>query len=283
MSSFETVVPPPPHRAEEVGTAVSSSPGAWVLYEGSPAPGGEGPLATGPGWWSTNRVITEAEPVGFSHLSANLALNPPLLVLTDADSTLFHEEAIDELARLAGVFDQVSKITESAMRGEMGFDDSLRRRVALLQGLPTSAFEEVGSQLTLASGAAELITWTHSVGAQFGVVSGGFEEILRPLVQQLGVDYLLANRLEVEGELLTGRTVGPVVNDRTKEQCVKQWSQGRADRVVAVGDGSNDIRMLKAAGLGIAFCAKPAVRQAVSSQLNIRRLDAVVGLLGRTL
>ena len=286
MSPQEAVVP-----AAHSGAAAFPCPQSWLLYEGEVPLALSKVAATGRGWWSVEASALEQihvpaerlEPVGKSCVGPELADTFPTLVMTDADSTLLEGEVIDELAELAGVRDEVEAITAAAMRGEIDFSQSLRRRVNLLAGLPATAIEEVGANLSLMPGACDLITWAHGVGAKFGVVSGGFAEVLRPLADALGIDFLLANRLEVHGGVLTGRTVGPVVDARAKVDALNTWSGGQAGLVVAAGDGSNDIAMLRSAGVGVAFCAKPAVREATSSRLDLRRLDAVVGLLGHSL
>ena len=286
MSPQEAVVP-----AAHGGAAAFRCPQSWLLYEGEVPLALSKVAATGRGWWSVEASALEQihapaellEPVGKSCVGPELAAAFPTLVMTDADSTLLEGEVIDELAELAGVRDEVEAVTTAAMRGEMDFAQSLRLRVSLLKGLPATAIEEVGERLVLMPGAAELIAWSHRVGAKFGVVSGGFEEVLSPLADALGIDFLLANRLEVNGGVLTGRTVGPVIDARAKVDALNTWSGGQPGLVVAAGDGSNDIAMLRSAGVGVAFCAKPAVREATSSRLDLRRLDAVVGLLGRSL
>lgn len=244
-------------------------------------------------WWaapSNEQRLARATVVGASHLSLPLRSQPPTLVVTDGDATLFREEVIDELACFAGVGEQVVAITAQAMHGNMGFTESLTRRVALLEGLPVRALDQVRESLTLTPGAQALIRWSHKVGAKFGVVSGGFTAVLEPLTQRLGVDHLAANTLEIEDGRLTGRVLGQVVDGLEKERVFAKWADAASgsavDRAqalassVAVGDGANDIPMLRSAGLGIAFRAKPAVREAVPSYLDLAQLDAVVGLLG---
>lgn len=228
-------------------------------------------------------VYEGGQLVAQSHLPGNFMATPlavPTLVVTDGDSTLIQQEVIDELAEVAGVGTQVRAITEVAMAGGLDFSTSLHERVALLEGLPVSAFDKVRSRLTLMPGARELIEWVHARGAKFGVVSGGFTEVLQPLVEELGIDFVLANRLGVEDGRLTGKVVGQVVDARAKVEAFTAWSGGKPDAAVAVGDGANDIPMLQTAGLGIAFCAKPAVLAEVGSYISVPRLDLVIPLLG---
>lgn len=243
---------------------------------------------TGPGWWAArigeeeSRQEDRPAPVlGRSRVGIELVAAPPVLLVTDADSTLVRQEVIDELAACAGVEGEVAAITAAAMRGEIDFTESLHRRVAMLRGLSVSVFDQVRERLTVTAGARELIAWTHSVGAKFGVVSGGFTEVLQPLVDELGIDHLAANHLEVVDGKLTGRVLGNVVDSAVKVARVREWSGARMGRAVTVGDGANDIPMLTSAGMGVAFCAKSAVREAASSYLDLCRLDAVVGLLGQ--
>lgn len=217
--------------------------------------------------------------VGVSHLSPELSVAPPVLVVTDGDSTLIHQEVINELAAAAGVGAQVEALTSAAMHGHLDFSESLARRVALLKGAPESILDEVRGRLTVMEGARILVDWVHSVGGKFGVVSGGFVEVIAPLIEDLSIDYLVANRLEIQDGVLTGRVRGPIVDAQTKTRCIEEWSGGHTQRAAAVGDGANDIPMLETAGAGIAFCAKPAVRDSAPSYLNVPRLDAVIPLL----
>lgn len=263
-------------------------PPSWSVFtnaSGAPTEGGK--------WWavpSDEKWAADAKLVGVSHLPTPLRGRPPTLIVTDGDATLFEEEVIDELACLAGVGEQVAAITSRAMHGEMGFTESLARRVQLLEGLPVAALDQVRASLTLTPGARTLIDWAHQVGAEFGVVSGGFTAVLDPLTESLNVDHLAANTLEIEGGRLTGRVLGQVVDGQEKKRVFTKWAEeasgstsdtaGALASSVAVGDGANDIPMLSSAGLGVAFCAKPAVREAVPSYLNLAQLDAVVGLLG---
>ncbi|MDO4259414.1 MAG: phosphoserine phosphatase SerB [Actinomycetaceae bacterium] len=203
---------------------------------------------------------------------------PPPLVITDVDSTLISQEVIEELAHHAGSRNEVAAITARAMNGELDFAQSLHARVATLKGLPLSIFERVVDAVTPTVGAQLLIDEIHRHGGHFGVVSGGFEEVVGPLCQRMGIDHYVANRLEVSNGELTGRVLGDVVTAETKVEKVHEWAglHGTdAAHVLAIGDGANDVPMLKTAGLGVAFCAKPAVREDISAHLNIARLDAV--------
>lgn len=220
------------------------------------------------------RILRDLSPFG----SAG-----PRLVVTDVDSTLIHEEVIEELAQRAGTRAEVAEITARAMNGELDFAESLHRRVATLAGIPQSVFVEVLSQVTVTHGVPEVIARVHAAGGKFGVVSGGFAEVVEPLCEALGIDFFLANRLEVADGVLTGRVLGEVVTAQSKVDAMGSWAGSMgvtsAD-VLAVGDGANDVPMLQAAGLGVAFCAKPAVRRAVSAQLDVRSLQPLLQLWG---
>jgi len=186
------------------------------------------------------------------------------LIVTDVDSTFIRQEQIELLADFAGTRELVTEVTERAMRGEVDFAESLRQRVATLAGVPVSAFDEVRRMVVLSDGAAELVAECHSRGWAFGLVSGGFAEIIEPLVAPLGITLLRANRLEVADGVLTGRVMGEIVDRAAKERVLRQWAAHEgvpmAD-TVAVGDGANDLDMIQAAGVGIAYQAKPVVRQ----------------------
>lgn len=216
-------------------------------------------------------------------LAGPLSASPPGLLLTDVDSTLVEQEVIDELAARAGRRAQVAAITSRAMRGEIGFKDSLRLRVRQLAGLEEAALGAVAAQLTPSPGARALIAWAHAHGCRVGAVSGGFEQILEPLAAELHLDHHAANVLDVRGGRLTGRVRGAVVGPREKVARLREWA--RADGVdlaltAAIGDGANDIPVLRIAGLGIGYRPKPAVRQAAGATIGFPRLDAAIGLLG---
>ncbi|TNC17196.1 phosphoserine phosphatase SerB [Georgenia sp. 311] len=201
----------------------------------------------------------------------------------DVDSTLITAEVIELLAEHAGTREQVAEVTERAMRGELDFAASLRERVATLAGLDVAVLEEVRVAVELSAGARELVAAVQERGGRVGLVSGGFLEVVGPLAAELGIDHVEANRLEVDGGRLTGRTTGPVVDRAAKERHLRAWAQADGvplARVVAVGDGANDLDMLAAAGLGVAYCAKPVVQEQARAAVTFPRLDAVLGLLG---
>ena len=205
------------------------------------------------------------------------------LMVFDMDSTLIQGEVIDELAKLAGVADEVVKITESAMRGELDFAQSLHARVATLAGLSEDVTAKVRAAVVLSLGAEELIGAFHAAGHVVCVVSGGFNQILTPLAEQLGLDHWRANELEVADGKLTGRVLGDVVDRGVKEHMLRDWAgQHRIplEHCIAVGDGANDLDMLGAAGIGVAFNAKPAVRAVADAALNMPYLDAVRHIAG---
>lgn len=203
------------------------------------------------------------------------------LLVVDVDSTLIEEEVIDLLGEKAGLGEKISEITEAAMSGELDFKEALKERVDLLSGLPTTIFDEIYKEIHLTNGAAGLIETLHGRGWKVGVVSGGFHEIVDKLAVDLKLDYVFANRLAVQEGYLTGETYGTIVDKSFKLERLKQWAkENKLDlsEVVAVGDGANDIPMLNAAGLGIAFCAKPAVKAAVAYHIDKRNLLMVLEL-----
>ena len=205
----------------------------------------------------------------------------PGLVVTDVDSTLISQEVIEELAEAAGTREQVAEIT--SMNGELDFAQSLRERVATLAGVPESVFGDVLTSITPTEGARELIEAVHRCGGKFGIVSGGFEEVVAPLAASLGIDFYAANHLEVVDGVLTGRVLGRIVTSHVKVDCLRSWASALnlpLERTVAIGDGANDIPMMYEAGVGIAFCAKPAVRDQVSIQLNTPDLSLAITPLG---
>ena len=211
------------------------------------------------------------------------ASGAPGLVVTDVDSTLISQEVIEELAEAAGTRQRVAEITSRAMNGELDFAESLRERVATLAGVSASVFADVLTSITPTPGARELIDAVHAAGGRFGVVSGGFEEVVAPLAASLGIDYYAANRLEVVEGRLTGRVLGRIVDRQEKVRCLLTWAQQDGvpmERTIAVGDGANDLGMLEAAGLGVAFCAKPVVVEQADAAIHVRDLRAVLQLIG---
>jgi phosphoserine phosphatase len=205
------------------------------------------------------------------------------LVVMDADSTLLQQEVIDLLADACGCAEEVSEITEAAMAGEIDFAESLRRRVALLAGLPESVIDDVRAKLKLTPGARTLLRTLHRLGYVPAVVSGGFTEVLAPLLAELHVEHLVANRLEIKDGKLTGRLAAPIVDRAGKARALERFAKEVGvplEQTVAVGDGANDIDMISVAGLGIAFNAKAVVQEHADAALSVPYLDAVLYFLG---
>ncbi|MFM6974745.1 MAG: phosphoserine phosphatase SerB [Agromyces sp.] len=204
-----------------------------------------------------------------------------LLVVLDADSTLIQNEAIELLAEEAGSLALVAEVTERAMRGELDFAASLRERVATLAGLDTGVFERAGRRIVPTVGVHDLISAVHGVGGTVGVVSGGFHELLDPVQATLGFDLWHANRLECSDGQLTGHVRGDIVDAETKATMLQRWAaEIGATRTVAIGDGANDLKMMAAAHLGVAFCAKPVVRAQASVAIDEPDLRHVIAALG---
>ena len=207
------------------------------------------------------------------------------LVLMDVDSTLIAQEVIDLLAAKAGAGDRVKEITESAMRGEIDFEKSLRERVALLEGLPQSVIDEVRAEITLTPGARTLIRTLKRLGHTVAVVSGGFIEVIEPILIELGISLYRANSLEIHNGVLTGGLSGPIIDRPAKAKALVDFASKEGvglEQTIAIGDGANDLDMITAAGLGIAFNAKPAVRAAADSAVSLPYLDSVLYLMGIT-
>lgn len=205
------------------------------------------------------------------------------LVCFDMDSTLIQNEVIDELARAAGVGQQVAEITESAMRGELDFKESFTRRLALLEGLDADVLPKVAESLQITEGAQRLIETLKFYRYRIAILSGGFTYFARHLQDRFGIDYVYANELEIENDRLTGRVKGEIVDEKRKAELLRQIADQesiRLEQVIAVGDGANDLPMLSVAGLGIAFRAKPSVRKQARYVMGTSGLDGILYLIG---
>jgi phosphoserine phosphatase len=204
------------------------------------------------------------------------------LVVFDVDSTLINEEAIEVLAEEAGVRAEVARITEASMRGEVDFSESLRQRVKLLAGIPAARLDLVRKKLTLTEGASELVAAIHSRGGLAAAVSGGFNQLLDPIRSSLQLDYVKANDLEINLGTLTGRVIEPIIDRSAKADFLEELREQlglKPQQTIAVGDGANDIEMIQTAGLGIAFCAKPALREHADISIETRNLAQIIELL----
>jgi phosphoserine phosphatase len=233
------------------------------------------------------RVILSAEAarqsVDVAVQPANLLRHGMRLIVMDVDSTLIQGEVIEMLAEHAGCLKEVAQVTEAAMRGELDFEESLRERVALLEGLDASALDQVFEAVELAPGARTMVRTLKRLGYRFAIVSGGFTQITDRIAADLGIDFAAANELEVVDGRLTGRIVGPVVDRAGKAEALRRFAGEvgvTTAATIAIGDGANDLDMLSAAGLGIAFNAKPVVQQAADTSVNVPYLDAIIYLLG---
>jgi phosphoserine phosphatase len=207
------------------------------------------------------------------------------LVVMDVDSTLIQDEIIELLASEAGVFEQVSQVTEMAMRGELDFTESLIKRVALLKDLPVLSIKNVQAKIRLTPGARTLIRTLKRLDHQIGLVSGGFHEVIDLLAADLGIDFVAANRLEIENGRLTGRVIAPIIDRAGKARALEAFAKTagvKLSQTVAIGDGANDLDMLALAGLGIAFNAKQLVKDAADTTVSAPYLDGVLYLLGIT-
>ncbi len=205
------------------------------------------------------------------------------LVVFDMDSTLIQAEVIDELAKEAGAGEEVAAITAAAVRGELDFSDSLRRRVATLEGLPESVLASVAERLPLTEGAERLAATLKRLGYKLGIVSGGFDYFASALQQKLGFDYVYANKLEIRDGKLTGKVIGPIVDGERKAEIIKEIAIAEnlsLHQTIAVGDGANDLPMLAVAGLGVAFHPKPIVAEKAARAISTVGLDGLLYLIG---
>ncbi|APB00719.1 Phosphoserine phosphatase [Nocardia seriolae] len=230
-------------------------------------------------------AVAAKESVDVAVERAGLARRAKRLIVFDVDSTLIQGEVIEMLAAHAGVEDEVRQVTEAAMRGELDFSESLRQRVATLAGLDASVIDEVAERIELTPGARTTIRTLRRLGFRCGVVSGGFRQVIEPLAHELELDFVQANTLEIRDGKLTGAVVGEIVDRAAKAVALRRFAAETGvamEQTVAVGDGANDIDMLNAAGLGIAFNAKPALREVADAALSHPFLDAVLFILGVT-
>lgn len=243
------------------------------------------PSGVGERLQATLAAVGAQEDVDLAVERYSLERRAKRLIVFDVDSTLIQGEVIEMLADRAGAGQAVAEITEAAMRGELDFAQSLHQRVATLKGLPESVIDEVAEQLELTPGARTTIRTLRRLGFQCGVVSGGFRQVIDPLAHELMLDFVAANELEVVDGVLTGRVVGPIVDRAGKAKALRDFAEQAGvpmEQTVAVGDGANDIDMLVAAGLGVAFNAKPALRKVADTSLTQPYLDTVLFILGVT-
>ena len=256
---------------------------AMVLELGSLTPSGTTDVQAAARLTRLRKALAEADPAGVSTavIPDSLREAKRKFIIMDVDSTLIQQEVIELLAAHAGSEVEVRKVTEAAMRGELDFAQSLHHRVATLAGLPESVLAEVGAKIKLSLGAERLVTQAKKAGHVVAAVSGGFSQILAPLAQRLGLDYALANDLEIVDGHLTGKVSGAVVDRATKAVQLRLWSAESGidqEATMAIGDGANDLDMMAAAALGVAFNAKPAVREAADAQINLPNLDVALAL-----
>ena len=204
------------------------------------------------------------------------------LCVMDVDGTLILEEVIDLLGREAGFEEEISQITSQAMLGELDFESSLIKRVSFLEGLPISIFDKVFNSIHLSPNAQEFVSILQKNGIQVGLVSGGFTPMVARLAKSLGIAYFSANQLEVKGGFLTGKLIGQIISPQVKKETLEKWREKRKlpkERTIAIGDGANDLLMLKSSGLGIAFCAKEVLKKEIPNHVDKRDFLEVLPLI----
>lgn len=229
-----------------------------------------------------NRLYDATANSGVDVILQGTRLEPGLVVF-DMDSTLIQQEVIDVIASYAGLEDEVSTITEAAMRGEIDFNESLAQRVALLKGIQSTVFESLKEKITLTPGVRGLTKALKNLNVKMAVLSGGFVPLASWVKSELGLDYMYANNLEVAEDKLTGKTYGRIINGQAKAEILSEIALKEnvpLSNVIAVGDGSNDLPMMATAGFGIAFNAKPIVQQKAPSRINTRSLQDILYILG---
>ena len=223
-----------------------------------------------------NKIDLAVEPGGLQRKSKRI-------VMLDMDSTLIEQEVINLLGQSAGQSNEIAQITEKAMAGDLDFKSALIKRVALLKGLDQESLHRVRDQITLTKGAKKLIEELHHQGHKVGVVSGGFIEVIEPILKSLKVDFYRANKLKIEKGVLTGEIDGPIIDSHAKRIALEDFATQEGislEQTVAIGDGANDLEMIKAAGLGIAFNAKPKVAAAADTTISNQDLSTVLLLMG---
>ncbi|UXA19675.1 phosphoserine phosphatase SerB [Mycobacterium sp. SMC-4] len=263
----------------DVIRGVSDYPVTGLELRVSVPPGGFGELQR-----VLARVAVE-QSVDIAIEDYSLSRRAKRLIVFDVDSTLIQGEVIEMLAAHAGAEAAVAEVTEAAMRGELDFAESLHRRVATLAGLPADVLDRVAEQIELTPGARTTLRTLRRLGYHCGIVSGGFRQVIEPLAHELMMDFVAANELEIVDGKLTGRVIGEVVDRPGKAKALRDFAQQAGvpmEQTVAVGDGANDIDMLSAAGLGVAFNAKPALREVADASLSHPYLDTVLFVLGVT-
>ena len=204
------------------------------------------------------------------------------LCVLDVDGTLIEEEVIDLLGKEAGCEKEVAQITAQAMRGELDFESSLKKRVSLLKGISTDVFDKIYSELHLSKNASQFIKILQENQIEVGLVSGGFTIIVEKLAKEFGIPLFVANQLEISDGHLTGNLIGPVISREVKEETLVSWAKELEvpfERTIAIGDGANDLKMLKRAGLGIAFCAKDIVKKEINLQVDERDFGKVLEMI----